>query len=121
MTSPGQEEGGGPVPSDGGPGSQDARRSLRIVLTLPIVVLIAAVLGSVLAPGPGAAGWSVWLLAGALAVVVVVPSAVGAFLGRRASRAGSTAGRAGFAINLTVGLVLVAVTVVGSLLQWRTR
>ncbi len=117
MNSPAGEPDGGPVPSGSGPGSQDAQRSLLMALTLPVVVLAAAVLGPVFGVRGHPAGWSSWARLVLLVLVVVAPSAIGALLGRRAARLGSTAGRAGLALNLVLGLLLAVATAGGVLLQ----
>lgn len=106
---------GRPAPSGSGPGAQDAQRSLLMLLTLPVAVIAGFVLAKLMGLGTGADGWTVWLRIAVLAVIISTPSAVGAALGRRAGRQGSTPGTVGLALNLVFGLFLIATTVVAAI------
>jgi hypothetical protein len=95
-------------PTDAESGDRYARMSVKMLWWLPAVLVVGFILASWLLPEQG--DWPLWRVV-PLAVVLMLPFAIGAFFGLRAVRRGCHRGWIGLSIHLVCAVVALVMPI----------
>ena len=104
-----------------GRAERDANRSILALATLPVVLVVGFVAGSLLFGDPNAPGaiegWAAMARLVPFWLLLEVPSMLGMFWGLRSMKQGDRGGRVGLLLNAVVFTFLVATTLLGGSLD----